>query len=138
MMGQLMAIGRTMWGLKVPNLKETEASLSYVQCFLYLVSSSISVCSFHITWLDTFWKDLLYFQHFKLWYSRRGVNRIILVCHSSKRQSIWFSGRSFREFVLTGVRSRSQTLELFYVDLLSLYPEVELGPWLPWPYLRNS
>ena len=32
----------------------TEASLSYVQCFLCLVSSSISVFIFHITWLDTF------------------------------------------------------------------------------------
>ena len=31
--GQLMAIGRTMWGPKVPTLKGTEASLSYVQCF---------------------------------------------------------------------------------------------------------
>ena len=39
--GQLMAIGRTVWGPKVPTLKETEASLSYVQCFLYLVSSSL-------------------------------------------------------------------------------------------------
>ena len=27
----------------MPNLKGTEASLSYVQCFLYLVSSSICV-----------------------------------------------------------------------------------------------
>ena len=57
--GQLMAIG-TMWGPKVPTLKETEVSLSCVQCFLYLVSSSISVSIFHITWLDTFWTDLTY------------------------------------------------------------------------------
>ena len=40
---QLISIGRTVWGPKVPTLKGTEASLSYVQCFLYLVSSSISV-----------------------------------------------------------------------------------------------
>ena len=33
--------GRTVWGPKVPTLKGTEVSLSYVQCFLYLVSSSI-------------------------------------------------------------------------------------------------
>ena len=33
--GQLMAIGRTMWGPKVPPLKGTETSLSYVRCFLY-------------------------------------------------------------------------------------------------------
>ena len=35
--GQLMAIGRSVWGLKVSTLKGTEASLSYVQCFLYLL-----------------------------------------------------------------------------------------------------
>ena len=35
-MGQRTAIGRTVWGPKVPTLKGTEVSLSYVQCFLYL------------------------------------------------------------------------------------------------------
>ena len=35
--GQLMVIGRTVGGPKVPTLKGTEASLSYVQCFLYLL-----------------------------------------------------------------------------------------------------
>ena len=59
MMGQLMVIGRTVWGPKVPTLKGTEASLSYVQCFLYLVSSSINISIFHSTWLDTFWTDLI-------------------------------------------------------------------------------
>ena len=44
----------------MPTLKGTEVSLSYVQCFLYLVSSSIDVSIFHITWLDTFWTDLVY------------------------------------------------------------------------------
>ena len=34
---QLMVTGRTVWGPKVPTLKGTEVSLSYVQCFLYLV-----------------------------------------------------------------------------------------------------
>ena len=34
--GQLMVIGKTVWGPKVPTLKGTEASLSYTQCFLYL------------------------------------------------------------------------------------------------------
>ena len=58
-MGQLMVIGKTVWGPKVPTLKGTKASLSYVQCFLYLVSSSISVSIFHSTWLDTFWTDLI-------------------------------------------------------------------------------
>ena len=60
MMGQLMAIGRTVWGPKVPTLKGTEASLSYVQCFWYCILSSINVSIFHITWLDTFWKDFNY------------------------------------------------------------------------------
>ena len=35
--GQLMVIGRTVWGPKVPTLKRNEASLSYVQCLLYLL-----------------------------------------------------------------------------------------------------
>ena len=51
-MGQPMAIWRTVLGLKVPTLQGTEASLSYVQCFLYLVSS-INVSIFHITRLET-------------------------------------------------------------------------------------
>ena len=36
-MGQLMVTGRTVWGPKVPILKGTEALLSYVQCFFYLL-----------------------------------------------------------------------------------------------------
>ena len=40
-------------------LKGTEASLSYVQCFMYLVSSSIDVSIYHSAWLDTFWTDLI-------------------------------------------------------------------------------
>ena len=43
----------------MPSLKGTEVSLFYAQCFLYLISSSINVSIFHITWLDTFWTDLL-------------------------------------------------------------------------------
>ena len=58
--GRLMVIGRTVWGPQVPTLKGTEAPLSYVQCFLYFVSSSINVSIFHITWLDTFWTDPVY------------------------------------------------------------------------------
>ena len=54
-MGQLMVIGRNVWGPKVPTLKGTEASLSHVRCFLYLLSSSF----FHIMCLDTFWIDLV-------------------------------------------------------------------------------
>ena len=46
--GQLMVIGRIMWGHKVPILKGTEVSLSYIQCFLYLVSSiNISIFILH-------------------------------------------------------------------------------------------
>ena len=41
-------------------MEGTEASLSYIQCFLYLVSSLINVSIFHITWLATFWTDLVY------------------------------------------------------------------------------
>ena len=53
--GQLMVTGRTVWGPKVPTLKGTEASLYIVQCFSYLVSSSINFSMFHIIWLDPFW-----------------------------------------------------------------------------------
>ena len=60
--GQLMVIGRTVWGPKGPTLKGTEASLSYVQCFLHLVSSSINVSIFDSTWLDTFWTALVYLK----------------------------------------------------------------------------
>ena len=61
--GQMMVIGRTVWGPKGPTLKGTEVSLSCVQCFLYLLSSSINVSIFHITWLDTFWTDLVYMTY---------------------------------------------------------------------------
>ena len=61
MMGQLMVTGRTVWDPKVLTCKGTGASLSYVQCFLYLAFSSINCYIFHITWLDTFWTDLVYF-----------------------------------------------------------------------------
>ena len=44
----------------MPTLKGTEASLSYVQCFLYLLSSLTNVCIFHIMWLDTFWEDFIH------------------------------------------------------------------------------
>ena len=59
-MGQLMVIGRTVRCPKVPTLKGTEASLSYVQGFSYPVSSSINVSIFHSTWLDTFWAEHIY------------------------------------------------------------------------------
>ena len=52
MMRQVIVIRRPVWGPKVPTLKGTEVSLSYVQCFSYHVSS-INVSTFHITWLDT-------------------------------------------------------------------------------------
>ena len=53
-MGQMMVIGRTVWLLsKVPTLKGTEASLSYVQCVLHLLQKNASI--FPITWLDPFW-----------------------------------------------------------------------------------
>ena len=34
MMGQFISIGRTVWGPKVPTLKRTNVSFSYVQCYL--------------------------------------------------------------------------------------------------------
>ena len=67
MTGQLMVIGRTVWGPKVPTLKGIELSLSYVQCFLYLVYSSIKVSILHITWVDTFWTNLLCSTNPEIW-----------------------------------------------------------------------
>ena len=58
-----MVTGRTVWGPKLPTLKGTEASLSYLQCFLYLVCSLINVSVFHSVWLDIFWTDLIYALH---------------------------------------------------------------------------
>ena len=60
MAGQLMVIGSTVSGSKVPTLKGTKVSLSYVQYFLYLVFSVMNLCIFYSTWMDTFWTDLLY------------------------------------------------------------------------------
>ena len=57
--GQLVVMERTVWGPKVPTLKGTEASLSYVQCFFYLVSSSINISILYITWLDTSWTSYI-------------------------------------------------------------------------------
>ena len=45
---------------KVVTWKGTEVSLSYVQCFFYLVSST-NVSVFRITWLDMFWTNLTYY-----------------------------------------------------------------------------
>ena len=61
--------GRTVWGPKVSTLKGTGASLSYIQCFLYLVSSSINVSIFHIMWLDSFCTDIymLYLEFLLIW-----------------------------------------------------------------------
>ena len=60
-----MAIGKTVWGPKVPTLKGTEGSLSYVQCFFYLASSLINVSIFHIIWLHTFWTGIIYYSEIK-------------------------------------------------------------------------
>ena len=59
-MGQLMGIGKTVWGPELPTLKETEESLSCIQCFSYLVSSSINVSLFHTIWLDILRTGLAY------------------------------------------------------------------------------
>ena len=67
--GQLMEIGRTVWSPKVLTLKGTEASLSYVQCLLFLVFSSVNVSTFHITWLDTFWTDHIHKIYFYVIYN---------------------------------------------------------------------
>ena len=74
MMGQLMAIWRTVRGPKVPTLTGTEVPLSYAQCFLYLVSSSINISIFHSIWLDTFLTDLV---NKKIWKNVYGHSKTV-------------------------------------------------------------
>ena len=56
----MLKLGELYEDPKVPTLKGTEASLSYVQCFLYLVSCSINVSIFHIYMAGYFLDRLLY------------------------------------------------------------------------------
>ena len=70
-MGQLMAIERTVQRPKVPTLKGTEVSLSYAQCFLHLVSSSIDISICGSAWLGTFWTDLVYQLSYKSFIPKR-------------------------------------------------------------------
>ena len=59
---QLMVIGRTLWGPKVPTLKGLKH-----HCPMYNVSYSCiffgKCLCFSITWLDTFWTHLLYIHN---------------------------------------------------------------------------
>ena len=50
-------------GTYFEGVKGTEELLSYLQHFLYLVSSPINVFIFHSMWLDTFSTDLIYNQN---------------------------------------------------------------------------
>ena len=59
-MGQLMVTGRTVWGPKVPTLKGPEASLFLCRMFLETCIFFNKCLYFHITWLNTFWTDLIY------------------------------------------------------------------------------
>ena len=64
MTGQLMVIGRTVWGPKVPTLKGLRR-----HCPVYNVSCIFfNKCLFHSTGLDTFWTDLVYTQTYFLWF----------------------------------------------------------------------
>lgn len=58
--------------------------------------------------------------------------------YKKKTHLICVFGRPLQESVLTGVESKLQTSELFYVHSLLLYSEVELKLWLPWPLPSNS
>ena len=66
---------------KVPTLKGTEASFSYVQCFLYLVSSSINVFFILHGWILSWQFSYIYFLFFSI---RRGQIFLLLFfwyCH---------------------------------------------------------
>ena len=66
-MGQLMVIGRTVWGPMVSTWKGTEASLSCVQCSLYLLISSINVYFSYCTAGYFMDRPHLYFQYTGVW-----------------------------------------------------------------------
>ena len=55
--------GRTVWGPKVPTLRGTEMSLSYLQCFLYCIS----------------FNKCLYFSEYMAWYFRNRAHKPIFV-----------------------------------------------------------
>ena len=57
--GQLMAIGRTVWGPKVPTLEGNWGII--VSCTMFLVSCIFfnKCLYFHFTWVDTFWTGLI-------------------------------------------------------------------------------
>ena len=54
MTGQLLTIGRI---CEVPGTYFKGNWVFIVLCTMFLVSSSINVSIFHVTWLDTFWTD---------------------------------------------------------------------------------
>ena len=80
---QMMATGGTVGGPKMPALMGTEASLSFVKCVLYLVSSSINVSVFYITWLDIIWTevcpDFIYINIYYMWYIYKYLYKITLL-----------------------------------------------------------
>ena len=63
----------------MPTLTGTEVSLSYVHCFLCLVSSLVSVSIFHTSWLDTFCTDLVYTHIVK---TVKITSLVLLLCYS--------------------------------------------------------
>ena len=66
----------------MPTLNGTEASLSYVQCFLHLVSSSINVSIFHITWLDTFCTYIFIYIYIYLYIDILYIHKVLCYCLS--------------------------------------------------------
>ena len=78
----------------MPTLKGTEASLSYVQSFLYLVSSSINISIFHITWLNTDWTDVVH--HLFLETQTFGLSERAYVC--------WAYHHLIAKLIIEGVR----------------------------------
>ena len=57
--GQLMEIGRTVWGPYSHRCPLWRGLRCHCPITMFLVSSSINTSIFHITWLNTFWTDLV-------------------------------------------------------------------------------
>ena len=109
---------------QVPTLKGSEASLSYAQCFLYLVSSSIHVSIFHVTWLDTFWTDLVLQRTLPRYLSSEiTYKRTVSICSILKYTFSIVKWRLLLEYNLYVLSQRvcSYEIKQIYLDNLFLH-----------------
>ena len=122
-----------LWGSKVPTLKGTEASLSYVQCFLYLVSPSVNVSIFHIRWLDTFWRDCKYVCICMYVYIHACMYLHILYIHLHISGALIFTtvSKETLPFHLALVAGRAYACVLTGLHIFAYFESCNLMIWYP-------